>query len=119
MAAVADVAAIGVFAALGRASHAELNGVTGIAETAWPFVAGWAAGAALTRFWRRPASLPTGVAVWVSAVVGGMALRVATGAGVQPSFVIVAASALAILLLGWRAVGALAIRRRRTASTGA
>lgn len=112
VAAVLDVAAIGTFAAVGRANHAESGGLAGLAETAWPFVAGWAAGALLIRFWRRPKAVATGVGLVASTVAGGMLLRALTGGGVQPSFVVVATIALAVLLLGWRAAYGLATRRR-------
>ena len=116
VAAAADVAAIAIFAAVGRASHAELNGVVGIVDTAWPFLAGGLAGALLMRLWRPTAlssDVSTGLGIWAGAVAGGMLLRAVTGAGVQLSFVMVTATVLAILLLGWRAGYALLNRRRR------
>ena len=111
LASVADGAAVLLFAAVGRLSHAE--GVTplGVLEVAWPFLVGGAVGAVAGRTWRRPESLQSGAAVWAGTLVGGMLLRALTGGGVQVSFVIVAATALAILQLGWRLVGWLALRR--------
>ena len=35
-----DAAALLLFAAIGRGSHSELNGMAGIFTTAWPFLAG-------------------------------------------------------------------------------
>jgi hypothetical protein len=116
---VADGAAILLFAAVGRLSHAE--GVTplGVLEVAWPFLAGGAVGTLAGRTWRRPASLPSGAAVWAGTLVGGMLLRALTGGGVQISFVIVAALVLAVLLLGWRAATrAIALAGRRSSSIG-
>lgn len=111
-AALADVAAVLVFCAVGRRSHAEGLTVAGVAETAWPFVAGTAIGWLLSRGWRRPTAVaPTGLVVWVCTVVVGMLLRKATSAGVAASFVVVASVATAVLLLGWRAAVA-ALRRR-------
>jgi hypothetical protein len=113
---LADVAGITVFAAVGRASHDESLGLLGVASTAWPFLGGWAVGVLATRAWRRPTSLATGVGVWAAAVAGGMLLRRLAGGGVQPAFVVVAALVLALILLGWRGVAALLLRRsRRTA----
>jgi hypothetical protein len=102
LASVADGAAILVFAAVGRLSHAE--GVTplGVLEVAWPFLAGGAVGTLAGRTWRRPGSLPSGAAVWAGTLVGGMLLRALSGGGVQLSFVMVAAVVLAVLLFGWR-----------------
>jgi hypothetical protein len=109
---IADVVCVLVFCTIGRRSHAEGITVAGVAETAWPFLAGTAAGWLAVRGWRRPASLaPTGLAIWLSTVVIGMLLRKATSAGTAVSFVVVASLVTAILLLGWRAaVSALARR---------
>jgi Protein of unknown function (DUF3054) len=101
----ADVVCVLLFCAIGRRSHAEGLTVAGVAETAWPFLSGTAAGWMLVRGWRRPVALiPTGVAAWVATVVVGMLLRKATGQGVAASFVVVASTATALLLLGWRLV---------------
>ena len=118
LASVADGAAILLFATIGRMSHAE--GVTplGVLEVAWPFLAGGAVGTLVGRTWRRPESLRSGAAVWAGTLVGGMALRAVTGGGVQISFVIVAATALAVFLLGWRLVTRLALRRTQGAAAG-
>jgi hypothetical protein len=105
---LADVVCVLVFAAVGRRSHAEGLNVAGVAQTAWPFLAGTGVGWALIGAWRRPFTvIPTGVAVWVCTVAVGMLLRKATQAGVQASFVVVASIATAVLLLGWRSVAAL------------
>lgn len=98
-----DVVCVLVFCTLGRRSHAEGLTVTGIAETAWPFLVGTAVGWLLSRGWRRPSAVaPTGVTVWLCTVVVGMLLRKATGAGVATSFIVVASITTAMLLLGWR-----------------
>ena len=112
VAALADVACVLVFCAIGRRSHAEGITAAGIAAMAWPFLVGTAAGWSVMRAWRRPAQLvPTGLVIWLSTVVIGMLLRKATSAGTTLSFVVVAALATAIPLLGWRLVaGALARR---------
>lgn len=66
-------------------------GLAGFAGTAWPFLAGLAAGWGLWRVWRRPeALLPAGVGVWVTTVAVGMALRAVSGQGTAAAFVIVA-----------------------------
>ncbi len=99
-----DVACVLVFCAVGRRSHDEGLNVAGVATTAWPFVSGTALGWLASQAWRRPTAVaPTGVVVWLSTVVVGMLLRKATSAGVAASFVVVASSVTALLLLGWRA----------------
>ena len=35
-----DAAALLLFAAVGRGSHAELDGLAGVLDTAWPFIVG-------------------------------------------------------------------------------
>jgi Protein of unknown function (DUF3054) len=106
-----DVACVLVFCALGRRSHDEGLNVAGSATTAWPFLSGTALGWLATRAWRRPTAVyPTGVVVWLCTVAVGMLLRKATSAGVAASFIVVASSVTALLLLGWRA---LAKPRRR------
>ena len=99
-----DVVCVIVFCAIGRRSHAEGLTVSGIAETAWPFLVGTAAGWLLSRGWQRPAALvPTGVMVWLCTIVIGMLLRRLTSAGTAPSFIVVASLSTALLVLGWRA----------------
>ncbi|MGB3894104.1 DUF3054 domain-containing protein [Mycolicibacter sinensis] len=107
-----DLVAVLIFCALGRRSHDEGVDLSGLAVTAWPFLSGTVLGWLLSRAWRRPTALvPTGVIVWISTVLVGMVLRAATSAGVAWSFIVVASTATAVLLLGWRAVFALAARR--------
>jgi hypothetical protein len=108
-----DVVAVLVFCAVGRRSHDEGLNVTGIAVTAWPFLTGTVIGWLISRGWRRPTAVaPTGVVVWLSTVVIGMLLRKATSAGVAASFVVVATTVTALLLLGWRVAAGLTLRRR-------
>jgi len=110
---VGDIICVLVFCAVGRRSHDEGLSVTGVATTAWPFLAGTVVGWLASRGWRQPtAVVPTGVSVWLGTVVVGMVLRKASSAGVAASFVVVAASVTALLLLGWRTVVGLALRRR-------
>ncbi len=111
-----DVIAVLVFCAVGRRSHAEGLSVSGVATTAWPFLSGTAVGWLASRGWRRPTAVaPTGVVVWLCTVAVGMLLRKATSAGVAASFVVVAASVTAVLLLGWRAAVGVILRRRSDA----
>jgi hypothetical protein len=112
-AAVLDAALVVVFVLIGRASHGEDLSPSAVLGTAWPFLVGGLVGWVAARAWRRPSRIvPTGLVVWGTAVVVGMALRALTGEGVALPFVITTALILAVLLLGWRAVAALAARRR-------
>ncbi len=108
-----DVVAVLVFCAAGRRSHDEGLNISGVATTAWPFLSGTAVGWVASRAWRRPTAVaPTGVVVWLCTVAVGMLLRKLTSAGVAASFVVVAASVTAVLLLGWRAIARAILRRR-------
>ena len=70
------------FVVIGRASHQDGESLAGVTSTAWPFLAGLAAGEAATRAWRRPAALvPTGVGVWLATVALGQLLRARLRAG--------------------------------------
>jgi hypothetical protein len=112
-----DVICITIFAIMGRSSHQEATDLLGVVHTAWPFLAGCLVGTVIGRTWRHPLSLNSGVAVWLGTVVGGMTLRLITGAGVQLSFVLVASCVLALLLIGWRAGLRLIQHARARAST--
>jgi len=116
LAAGVDAALVLLFVLIGRASHGE--GLWGVLLTWWPFLAGLAVGWLVSRAWRHPLRLVwTGVIVWLVTVVVGMLLRVASGQGVQLSFVIVTVIVLGVFLLGWRAI-ALLVHRRRSARIG-
>ncbi|MGK2867046.1 MAG: DUF3054 domain-containing protein [Mycobacterium sp.] len=107
-----DLVCVVVFCSIGRRSHAEGLTVTGIAETAWPFVTGTLAGWVAARAWQRPATLyPTGLIIWVCTVAIAMLLRKATSAGTASSFIVVASVTTAVLLLGWRAIATVLARR--------
>lgn len=100
---VLDAALVTGFAALGRSSHEEGVSLSGVLTVAAPFLIGTAAGWLVSRAWRAPAAVSTGVVVWAVTVAGGMALRgLAFDRGVAPSFVVVAAVTLGVMLVGWR-----------------
>jgi len=109
LALVADVVAVLVFCAIGRRSHDESGALAGLAHTAWPFLTGlgigWAATIALYRDkFVAKLVVPTGISVWLSTLIVGMLLRVVSGQGTAFSFILVAATVLAVFLLGWRFV---------------
>lgn len=93
-----------MFAGLGRSSHAEGLDPLGVLHTAAPFLVGALVGAAAVRSWRDPATWRAGLGTWTGAVVVGLALRAAETGRLPLSFALVATTALAVLLLGWRAV---------------
>ncbi|MEM1333557.1 MAG: DUF3054 domain-containing protein [Actinomycetota bacterium] len=112
LAAGVDTAVVVVFAAVGRRNHDRADSISGLIETAGPFVLGLGLAWTLWRVWRRPTSVRIGLAVWLTTVVVGMSLRrVVFGDGTATAFVIVAAAFLA-LLVAWRLLAQLAVRTR-------
>ena len=120
LAVVLDCCCVLVFVVIGRASHTQGESLAGIASTAWPFLAGLAAGWLVTaglppgrrwRPWRPDLLWPGGVGAWLGAVALGMVLRVVAGQGTAFAFVVVALVFLGLLLLGWRALAQVALAR--------
>lgn len=113
LALAADAALVLLFAGLGRASHSRGGALLGLIETAWPFLVGlllvWGWG----MVWRQPVRLlRSGVPVWIGTVVLGMGMRLLSGQGTAPAFILVAAVTLGVFLLGWRGIAALVLRVR-------
>jgi hypothetical protein len=112
-----DAVSVLVFVAIGRAAHDKGVDLAGMAWTSWPFLTGMATGWLAVRAWLRPTSLvPTGLATWLSCVTVGMLLRVVSGQGTAPAFILVALAFLGITMLGWRlavtAPASLPVQRR-------
>lgn len=108
VAAVADVAAVLVFAAAGRRTHVHAEALLGLLGTAGPFLVGLAVAWALARAWRGPLELRTGLLVWPVTVLVGLAVRAGFTGRLPLSFALVVLSVLGVLLLGWRAAVAAA-----------
>lgn len=109
-----DVLAVFVFAAIGRASHAEAADVNGVIHTALPFVLATLMGWVFLMMRRFTNSLwKQGAFVLLATVLLGMFFRLMLGEGVQPSFVVVATIALGVLMALWRGVATLLLRRGR------
>jgi hypothetical protein len=120
--AAGDVAALILFALLGRGSHGSGTGLAAIGETvatAAPFVAGWLAVAPWLGAYRPTATAGVGpmlratTLAWPPALLAGALLRAAAiGRFSPPSFYIVT-FLVGLLLLGvWRGMFAWAERRR-------
>lgn len=109
---VVDVACVLAFVAIGRRTHDEAGALTGLADTAAPFLVallvGWTA-VVLARL--EPTSVRAGAVVVASTVLLGMLWRhVVAGDGTPATFVAVATTFLTVFLLGWRVVAGL-VRR--------
>ena len=90
--------------------------MAGILGTAWPFLAGTVIGWGVVKLLRKdwPLDVGPGITVWFATLVFGMLLRIATGTGTAASFIAVAATMLALLLIGWRYVATRATGPART-----
>jgi hypothetical protein len=109
-----DDASVVAFVAIGRDTHDEGNTLGGLVETAAPFLIGAAAGWLVTRAWRHPTSLPTGVGVAATTVVVGMLTRrFVFDAGTAASFIVVASIFLGLSMVGWRVVAQRIAQGRR------
>lgn len=120
---VGDAVAIAVFALLARIAHrsAEMPlTVGGWLSTLWPFLLGVLLGWAVSQYAARHAAdaaearrvWPTGVIAWIVTVVVGLGIWAIRNAAIPHiSFIIVAGSMSALLMLGWRGVAALTARR--------
>lgn len=109
-----DVVAILVFAVLGRRNHDEGAALTGVLVVAWPFLVGWTIAWFATRLDRRPESAAGALRALVVAIPIALALRVATGRGIAPAFIVVACVFLGVVLVGRRWGVSLVHGRRRT-----
>lgn len=108
-----------VFCVIGRVSHTEgvLSDLPGLLQTIWPFVSALVVAHIVLLIARtRTDGLLSGLIVWAVTVIGGLALRVASGQGTALAFIIVAALVLALLLIGWRLVLRSVRRGRRPVS---
>jgi len=101
---VVDAVCVIAFVILGRSSHDE--GGSFVAETAKvaaPFLIALAVGWIISRGWRAPTSLQTGLPVWLTTVVGGLLLRrFVFDRSTALSFAIVTTIVTLLFLLGWR-----------------
>jgi Protein of unknown function (DUF3054) len=111
---VLDAVLICLFAAIGRRNHGETGALLGVAATAWPFLAGMAAGWLVSVFTlgRAPMRVRDGIPVWLCTVGVGMVMRSLTNAGTAFSFIVVATLFLGACLLGWRSLALLTTGRR-------
>ena len=109
---LADLACVLVFAVAGRASHEANSSGWVVLAIAWPYAlsAGLAHGVLLARR-RHPRRIwPEGVVIVVVTYALGMGLRVLSGRGIAPAFLVVAAVFLVLTMLGWRLVARLVAR---------
>jgi hypothetical protein len=103
VAAALDVGAVALFVAIGREEHDDGTPATPYFEVAAPFLIALLVGWVVLRAWRQPASLRTGVGVWMITVALGMIVRrTVFDDGTALAFVIVATLFLGVTIVGWR-----------------
>lgn len=107
-----DVLALALFAVLARLAHGGLSFSSWV-DAFWPWTVGALVGwviimtAKLSGLWKE------GTVVWLSAIIGGMALwMLVNGRLPHWSFLIVATVMSALFFFGWRAIAAFASRSR-------
>ena len=94
-----------LFVAVGRRNHDESAGISGVVEVALPFLIALISGWLVTRAWRSPQALSTGVVIWLITVVLGLALRnFLFDRGTATPLIIVATLVLGALLVGRRLI---------------
>jgi uncharacterized membrane protein (GlpM family) len=112
VAAAVDAAIVMLFVAIGRRNHDREETVSGLLETAAPFMLALVAGWLIVRAWRRPLAPVTGLGLWgVTLALGMTVRRFVFDDGTAASFVVVAGVFL-LLLPTWRAAVAV-VRRNR------
>ena len=101
--AIADVAVIVVFVAIGREEHNSGSSVVGLLETAAPFLIALAIGWLATRAWQNPTGVDRGLGIWLVTILAGMNLRhYVFNDGIATAFIAVASAFTLAGLVGWR-----------------
>ena len=107
LAALADIAAIVIFVAIGRRNHDEGTAVDGIATVAAPFLIALVVGWIVARAWRNPMKVDTAFIIGPVTVALGMVLRnLVFDRGTAMPFIIVATIVVGVFLVGWRLIAA-------------
>jgi hypothetical protein len=118
LAAGLDTATIILFVAIGQREHDQDTAISGLINTAAPFLIALAIAWLVLRVWKNPTDWRIGVGIWAIVLVVGMLLRnLVFDDGTATSFIIVAAGFLGLFLVGWRLVATLLNRRSASRST--
>ena len=104
---VFDAAVVISFAVIGREDHGFVSDAWDYLRVAAPFLFGLAASVLVTRAWRHPVDIRTGLALAVGTLVLGTILRrFVWDNGTAPTFIAVTAAYLLAGMVGWRLVAA-------------
>ncbi len=114
VAALADAAAILVFAVVGLLSHRGGISATGLARDALPLLGGWFGTALLLRLYARPSTARL-AGTWLGGVTAGVVVRALvlghTAVGRESAFLAVSLAFTLLFVLAARAVAGLAAGR--------
>lgn len=109
---IIDIIALAIFAVLARIAHGGLSFSSWV-DAFWPWTVGALIGWAIILATKTQGKWKESLFVWLSAVLGGMALWIlVNGRLPHYSFLIVATTMSALFFFGWRGISALASRRR-------
>ena len=102
-----DVLAVLIFVAIGRRSHEEANSISGLLQTAAPFLIAAALSWVVVAVTKPNGTFVPALVTWAITVSVGMLLRnLAFGEGTATSFIIVTTITLFVLIVGARLVAA-------------
>ena len=102
-----DVLAVLIFVAIGRRSHDEANSISGLLQTAAPFLIAVALSWVIVTFAKPGGTFVPALTTWAITVSVGMLLRnLAFGEGTALSFIIVTTITLFVLIVGARLIAA-------------
>ena len=102
-----DVLAVLIFVAIGRRSHEQANSISGLLQTAAPFLIALVVSWLVVIFAKPSGTLVPALTVWAITVTGGVLLRnFAFGEGTATSFIVVTTITLFVLIVGARLASA-------------
>jgi hypothetical protein len=102
-----DVLAVLIFVAIGRRSHEQANSISGLLQTAAPFLIALAVSWLVLALAKPSGAFVPALIVWAITVTGGMLLRnLAFGEGTATSFIVVTTITLFVLIVGARLASA-------------
>jgi Protein of unknown function (DUF3054) len=108
---VLDVATVLSFVIIGRDTHGFVTDWAATARVAAPFLIALGVGVLITRAWRNPTDLLTGLGLAITTVIVGLLLRrYVFDAGTARTFVILTSAWMLAWMVGWRFVAKLVAR---------
>ena len=111
LAVAADMTAVVVFAAIGRVSHHEPDGLLPLLGTASPFLAGLATAWVHPALRHDPVRLRSGLIALGGAAGVGLLLRAGFEGQLPLTFATITVVTLGLLLVGWRGLSAVVARQ--------